>query len=334
MGLPRPPGLPAFSTFKSWFVKVVNSRFGKVDQAGQNVTQPHPQSVRTLRPFSSSATHPTAHIRSQTLRPLHLHQTQARGIHQFHIPRFSKPFPSFPRIKFQPTTYFLRPQVGAFPRSPWGSPLGATARFHTSPASTAVALNHIAHSVSAALRSGLHPATRLAQPIQGQIIAQVAARAACQTTDGPAGYIRFTLSPPAWTPTDTDLSDPDIVKAIDTQIAELQRVKNAILKLKQYGDFPVRTVLPSNPEARIDVLFRGATAEDVARWNKNEFKLTSGRVGADQVFCAGRFEEYVRWSEVLDAEKKVEKEMEKANSKDGGLLKFWEELNLMEGRIR
>ena len=106
------------------------------------------------------------------------------------------------------------------------------------------------------------------RPIQGQIIAQVAARAACQTTDGPAGYIRFTLSPPAWTPTDTDLSDPDIVKAIDTQIAELQRVKNAILKLKQYGDFPVRTVLPSNPEARIDVLFRGATAEDVARWNK------------------------------------------------------------------
>ena len=73
----------------------------------------------------------------------------------------------------------------------------------------------------------------------------------------------------------------------------------------------MRTVLPSNPEASIDVLFRGATAEDVARWNKNEFKLTSGRVGADQVFCAGRFEEYVRWSEVLDAEKKVDKEMEK-----------------------
>src|SRR5208282_4538159 len=111
---------------------------------------------------------------------------------------------------------------GAFPRSPWGSPLGAAARFHTSPASTAVALNQIAHSISAALQSGRHPTTCLTQPIHGQIIAQVAARAACQTTDGPAGYIRFNLSPPAWTPTDTDLSDPDIVKAIDTQIAELQ----------------------------------------------------------------------------------------------------------------
>ena len=52
-------------------------------------------------------------------------------------------------------------------------------------------------------------------------------------------------------------------------------------------------------------------------------------------FCAGRFEEYIRWSEVLDAEKKVEKEMEKDTiAKDWGILKFWEELNLMEGRIR
>ena len=328
MGLPRPPGLPGFSTFRSWIVKALNSRIGKVNQAGQTVTQPHPQSPRTFR---SSATHPTTHVRTLTLRPLYIHQAQTRGIHQFHIPRFTKPLSNFSRIKFQPTTYFLRPQVGAFPRSPWLSPLGTAARFHTSPASTAVALNQIAQSVSTDLRSGFQPATRLTH---GQIIAKVAARAACQNADGPAGYIRFTLSPPAWTPTDTDLSDPDIVKAIDTQIAELQRVKNAILKLKQYGDFPVRTVLPSNPEARIDVLFRGATAEDVARWNKNEFKLTSGRVGADHVFCAGRFEEYVRWSEVLDVEKKVEKEMDKENAKDGGLLKFWEELNLMEGRIR
>jgi hypothetical protein len=158
----------------------------------------------------------------------------------------------------------------------------------------------------------------------------VAARAACQIKDGPAGYIRFTLAPPAWTPTDTDLSDPDIIKAIDTQISELERVKTAITKLRQYGDFPVRAVLPSNPEASIDVLFRGATEEDVARWNKNEFKLGSGRVGVDQVFCAGKFEEYVQWSEVLDVERKVEREMKDA---DGGLLKFWEELNLIEGRI-
>jgi hypothetical protein len=140
-----------------------------------------------------------------------------------------------------------------------------------------------------------------------------------------------TWSPPAWTPTETDLSDPDIVKAIDTHIAELQRVKNALLKLKHYGDFPVRTVLPSNPEARIDVLFRGATAEDVARWNKNEFKLGSGQVGADEVFCAGNFEAYVRWSEILEAEEKVEKEMQRGN---GEVFQFWEELNQLEGRIR
>lgn len=123
------------------------------------------------------------------------------------------------------------------------------------------------------------------------------------------------------------------MKAIDTHIAELQRIKKALLRLRKYGDFPVRSVLPSDPEARIDVLFRGATAEDVARWNKNEFKLGSGTVGADQVFCAGKFEEYVHWSEVLDAEKKTDKEMEKGNG-DLGLLKFWDELNLMEGRIR
>jgi hypothetical protein len=172
----------------------------------------------------------------------------------------------------------------------------------------------------------------LPPPITGQIVAQVAARAACQTTDGPAGYIRFTLSPPTWTPTDSDLSDPDIEKAIDTHIAELQRIKTAIQKLRQYGDFPVRAVLPSNPEATMDVLFRGATAEEVARWNKNEFRLASGRVGADTVFCAGRFEEFVKWSEGLDAEKKAEREM--AVKADGGLLKFWEELNMLEGRIR
>ena len=162
---------------------------------------------------------------------------------------------------------------------------------------------------------------------------QVSARAACQNTDGPAGYIRFTLSPPAWTPTETDLSDPDLISAIDAHIAELRRVKNALLKLKTYGDLPVRTVIPTNPEATIDILFRGATAEDVARWNKNEFKLPSGRVGADQIFCAGRFEDFVRWSEILEAENTVVKENLNFEG-DQGLLKFWEELNLLEGRIR
>lgn len=85
-------------------------------------------------------------------------------------------------------------------------------------------------------------------------------------------------------------------------------------------------------EANIDVLFRGATAEDVKRWNKNEFKLSSGRVGADEVFCAGRFEDFVEWSEVLDVERKVEREMAGKDA-EGGLLKFWEELKSMEGKI-
>lgn len=85
-------------------------------------------------------------------------------------------------------------------------------------------------------------------------------------------------------------------------------------------------------EAKIDVLFRGATAEDVARWNANEFKLTSGLVGADTVFCAGRFEEFVRWSEVLDVERRVDREMLARNKND--VLKFWKELDLLEGRIR
>lgn len=331
MGLPRPPGLPGFSALKSWFVKSLNSRLGKVDQAGQTASH---QSTRlftsTVRPSPSISNQ----LRPQTLRPLQVQRPQSRGFHNFHVPKFNKPPPNFPRFKFHLSASSLRPQVGVFPRSPWGSSLGGTTGFHTSPASTAVAINQIAHSVSTALRTGLHP--QQTNPcINGQIVAQVAARAACQLKDGPAGYIRFTLSPPAWTPTDTDLSDPDILSAIDTQISELQNVKKAIIKLKQYGDFPVRTVLPHpREEARIDVLFRGATAEDVARWNKNEFKLNNGRVGADQVFCAGRFEEDVRWSEVLDVEGKVDREMERGNNQDGGLLKFWEELNLMEGRIR
>jgi hypothetical protein len=74
----------------------------------------------------------------------------------------------------------------------------------------------------------LHPPNRVIQPVRGAIAAHVAAGAAAQATDGPAGYVRFPLSPPAWTPTDNDLSDPDVVKVIDTHISELQRVKKAI----------------------------------------------------------------------------------------------------------
>ena len=322
MGFLRPPG---FSAVKSWFIRALNSRLGKVDPPVQ--PQPHP-AARPARPFATQSRQVISQSHPSRVHPLRLHGTQIRALHQFHIPKFSKPPPNFIRIKFQPTSYLLQPQVGAFPRSPWGA-----RGFHNSPASSAIVLNQIAHSVSTALRTGIHPATKLNAPaaMKAQILAQVAARAACQATDGPAGYIRFTLAPPAWTPTETDLSDPDIVKAIDTHIAELQRVKTALLKLKQYGEFPVRTVLPSNPEARIDVLFRGATAADVARWNKNEFKLGSGQVGADQVFCAGNFEEYVRWSEILEAEKKVEREIRRGN---GEVFQFWEELNQLEGRIR
>src|SRR5208282_1349893 len=113
-------------------------RLGKIDQAGQTASH------QVTRPFTSTA-RPSVSIpnplRSQTLQPLQINLPQSRGIHHFYIPKFRKPPPNFPRIKFHPTTYFLRPQVGAFPRSPWGSPLGGTARFHTSPASTAVALN-------------------------------------------------------------------------------------------------------------------------------------------------------------------------------------------------
>ena len=323
MGFLRPPG---FAAVKSWFVRALNSRIGKSDTAVQSQHHPSAPPIRTFRTPPRTA---TLQIHPPKLRPAHLYGTQTRSLHQFHIPKFSRPSPNILRPKFPPTSYLLRSQVGAFPRSPWHTP-GARG-FHNSPASSAIVLNQIAHSVSTALRTGLHPAFKLNAPaaLKAQILAQVAARAACQSTDGPAGYIRFTLSPPAWTPTESDLSDPDIVNAIDTHIAELQRVKTALLKLKQYGDFPVRTVLPSNPEARIDVLFRGATADDVARWNKNEFKLGSGQVGAEQVFCAGNFEDYVRWSEILDAEKKVENE----GKRNGELLMFWEELNQLEGRI-
>ena len=325
MGFLRPPG---FAAVKSWLIRALNSRLAKADPQVQLQPRPAAQSSRTLTTQTHTA---TSQSRPPRLRPALLHGTQSRALHQFHIPKFSKPPPSFIRIKFQPSSYLLRPQVGVFPRNPWGAP-GARG-FHNSPASSAIVLNQIAHSVSTALRTGIHPPTKLNAPaaMKAQILAQVAARAACQSTDGPAGYIRFILAPPAWTPSESDLSDPDIVKAIDTHIAELQRVKKALLKLKQYGDFPVRTVLPSNPEARIDVMFRGATAEDVARWNKNEFKLGSGQVGADQVFCAGNFEEYVRWSEILEAEKKVEREIRRGN---GEVFQFWEELNQLEGRIR
>lgn len=324
MGLPRPPG---FAAFKSWFIRALNSRLGKVDPQTQSTSH---SSARPTRPFAYS--YSLQRLYARTVGTVGLRPQHSRGYHRFHTSRFNTPSPHPVRIKFQPAAYFLRPQIGAFPRSILGSTLGGPARFHSSPASSAVALQQVAHSVSKALQKGLHPPSQISLPIEGQILVEVAARAACQTADGPAGYIRFTLSPPAWTPTDTDLSDPDLLNAIDTHIMELRRVKDALLKLKDYGDFPVRAMLPTDTEARIDVLFRGATAEDVARWNKNEFKLKTGRVGADQVFCAGRFEEFVRWSEVLDAEKKVDKEMEKAA--DGGLLRFWEQLNSLEGRIR
>jgi len=324
MAIPRPPGFPGFSALGSWVVKTLKSKLRRADpqpQAALAATRP---GVRSL------ATDALGHtVRPPYLRPIRLQPAQAKSYHQFHIPRFTQPLPKFPRNTFAPTSYFLRPQVGAFPRRAWG-PGSSAAHFHSSPVSAAVAVNRIAHSVSTALRSGTHPNTRPAISATAQIAVLVAARAACQITDGPAGYIRFTLSPPGWTPTDTDLSDPDIFKAIDTHITELQRVKKALLKLKRYGDFPVRATLP-DVEAKIDVLFRGATADDVERWNANEFKLTTGCVGGDQVFCAGRFEEYVNWSEILDAERKADREM--AKNKNEGLLKFWEELNTLEGRI-
>ena len=324
MALPRPPGLPSFSALRSWVVRAINSKLGRTDPQPQARPSPTRHQARTLSTTALGQPSPRPAIpKNPSLR------LQARQYSQFHIPRFTKGIPRFPRIKFTPTSYLLRPQVGAFPRRAWGQPAGSTAsHFHTSPASAAIALNQIAHSVSSALRSGNHPDSRPVASVKAQIAALVAAKAAAQTTDGPAGYIRFTLSPPAWTPVETDLSDPDIVKAIDTQIAELQRVKAALLRLRKYGDFPVRTTLP-DIEAKIDVLFRGATAEDVARWNANEFKLASGIVGADQVFCAGQFEEFVRWSEVLDVEKRVDLEMARKND----VLKFWQELDLLEGRI-
>jgi hypothetical protein len=312
MGLPRPPG---YAGIKAWFVKVLNSRLGRVEH-GQAQALP-----KQTRPFSQS-TRPRLHTNPRTANT---GSRQARGYHQFSFPKFNRPIPRFPgvRVKLHSSTVFIRGPIGAFPKSPWNQP--GLAQFHTSPASGAVALNQIADSVSTALRNGLH-----SQPApQGGILAEVTARIACNFTDGPAGYIRFNLSPPAWTPTDSDLSDPDIIKAIDTQIAELQRVRAGLLKLKEYGDFPVRVVLPANPEPAIDVLFRGASADDVARWNKNEFKLASGRVGADQIFCAARFEDYVKWSEVLDIERTVDGEYKR----DQGLLKFWDELNQLEGRI-
>jgi hypothetical protein len=326
MGLPRPPGLPSFSALRSWVVRAINSKLGRADH--------QPQAARPSAPRHHARTLSTTALGHKPPRPTipkHSLRLQARQYSQFQFPRFAKGFPKFPRIKFTPTSYLLRPQVGAFPRRAWGQPAGSSAsHFHTSPASAAIALNQIAHSVSSALRSGVHPDSTPVASVKAQIAALVAAKAAAQTTDGPAGYIRFTLSPPAWTPTETDLSDPDIVKAIDTQIAELRRVKAALVRLRKYGDFPIRATLP-DVEAKIDVLFRGATAEDVARWNANEFKLASGLVGADTMFCAGRFEEFVRWSEVLDVERRVDREMLARNKNE--VLKFWEELDLLEGRI-
>jgi len=326
MGLFRPPG---FAGIKSWVVRLFNARISKIEHPSQAPAQ---SVSHARRPYSSNTNASTPRTASQVVRPLQLGRSQARGFHQFPLPKFNRNAPRFVRIKLQSTSFFLRPQVGAFPRSPWAASVGGRKYFHSSPATNAIALQQVADSVSTALRNGLHPQTRLPAIVPGRIVAEVSARAACQNADGPAGYIRFTLAPPPWTPTETDLSDPEIIEAIDTHIAELQRIKTALLKLKKYGDFPVRAVLPSNPEATIDVLFRGVTADDVARWNKNEFKLGSGRVGADQVFCAARFEDNVKWSEILDAERKVDKEMRNKNG-DATLLKFWDELNMMEGRI-
>jgi hypothetical protein len=125
-------------------------------------------------------------------------------------------------------------------------------------------------------------------------------------------------SPGESRPTNSDLSDSIVIKAIDTQIAKLQRVKPALLTLRENGDFSVRTVLVSDLKPRIDV-FRRASADDVAIWNKNEFKLGNGRVGADQIFCAAIFEDLLfKWSEIRHAEKKVDGELKGGT----GLLKF------------
>jgi len=326
MGLPRPPG---FAGIKSWVIRLFNGRVSsKVE---------HPQA-----PPQPGASHATRQLSSLSIstppRGSRVVQTpqfsrQAHGFHTFTFPRINRNAPKFGRVNPPSTSFFLRPQVGAFPRSPWAFTASGRKYFHTSPATNAIVLKQIAQSVSTALRMGTHPQTQRPSLVPGQILAEVAARAACQNTAGPAGYIRFTLSPPSWTPTETDLSDPEIIEAIDTHIAELKRIKSSLTKLKKYGDFPVRATLPSGPEATIDVLFRGVPAEDVARWNQNEFKLGSGRVGADQVFCAAGFEENVQWSEVLDAERKVDMEMKNKATADTGLLKFWDELNMLEGRI-
>ena len=326
MGLLRPPG---FAGIKSWVLRLFNPRASKVEPPSQPPASSASHATRQYSLLRTASPHTGARI----VQPLQHSRSQVRDFHFFSFPKISRNAPRSVRIKLQYTSFLLRPQVGAFPRSPWTASVGGRKSFHTSPATNAIALQQVARSVSTALRTGLHPQTHLPALIPGQIIAEVASRAACQNTDGPAGYIRFTISPPSWTPTETDLSDPEVIEAIDTHIAELQRIKTALGKLRKYGDFPVRTTLESCPEATIDVLFRGATVDDVARWNRNEFKLGSGRVGADQVFCAAGFEENVKWSEVLDAERKVDGEM-RNKGMDPGLLKFWDELNRMEGRIR
>jgi hypothetical protein len=205
MGLLRAPG---FASLKSWFVRAFHSRVAKVDPPAQ---QSHPTPPRTSRSYTSLTKASTPRTQPLRIQPFQNYPHQTRGIHQFYIPKFNKSPPKFARIKFYPASYFFRPQIGAFPRGIWSSPPGGTARFHTSPSSSAPVLNQIAHSVSTALQNGLHPHPQT--PLPGTIAAQVASRAACQTNDGPAGYIRFTLSPPTWTPTETDLSDPDVIKA-------------------------------------------------------------------------------------------------------------------------
>jgi hypothetical protein len=304
MTLPRPPGLAGI---KSWIIRVLNSRFNKLDRG----SQPAIQSVatQTSRPFSTA----TARSRVQrTYNALVPRVSQSRSFTQFTFPRNAR---KTSRIKIHPTTFFLRPPVlGTWFR------VGGRA-FHTSPTTNALLIQQIAHGVSKSLNLGLHP--RSTNFVPGTVLAEISSRA----RDALAGYIRFSLSPPTWIPSRAGVQDPDLLSAVTSQLRDLERVVGAITKLRSYGDFPTRVLVAEDTrEVSLDVLFPGATTEDVARWNREEFKLGTGRVGQDEGGWRTRgYEENVEWSEVLDVERRDQRE---------GIMLFWEELKGLEGRIR